>query len=140
MAHSENNYFNCDLASGRSGDFRNACSQYANGTGKTREETVDALEIRGNDGLAKGNRENGEIQSQLNPRGRACGNIFLTRIFNFHDRFVGVLAAGNYSRTLHRFVALRYRLQPRFSTAALRGVASCYQPDKSPVYDINRLK
>lgn len=58
------------------------------------------LETLGNDGLAKGNRENGEIQSQFNPRGRACGNIFLTRIFNFHDRFAGVLAAENYSRTL----------------------------------------
>lgn len=46
------------------------------------EKRRDATRLVGGVG-----RKSVETQSRLNPRSRACGNIFLTRIFNFADRF-----------------------------------------------------
>lgn len=58
------------------------------GRGGTRDTQLTCLKsARGKAWNRRDNRENGGIQSRLNPRARACGNIFLTRIFNFPDRF-----------------------------------------------------
>lgn len=85
------------------------------GRGGTRDTQLTCLKsARGKAWNRRDNRENGGIQSRLNPRARACGNIFLTRIFNFPDRFaplkiirafLPLLSLSRYrdSSTPHRF-------------------------------------
>lgn len=142
--HSKNNYFNCDFpfpppsllfppSFRRCQDFRNLSSmctahqQWGRGAGDTQ---LTRLETRGKPWNRWDKRENGGIQSRLNPRGRACGNIFLTRIFNFPDRFapLKIIRALSLLPLSSYVVAPRYRFldldrfpKPMFP----RGVVSC---------------